>query len=122
MGDIASNFNRSEFACKCGCGFDTVDSELLRILIDVRNHFKSSVTINSGCRCLNHNSAVGGKMPTSISVGSQHLYGRAADISVSGFTPREVVLYLYTIYPYLYGIGEYQTFIHIDSRGGYARW
>ena len=25
MGDLSENFSRSEFECKCGCGFATVD-------------------------------------------------------------------------------------------------
>jgi hypothetical protein len=33
---ISENFARSEFRCKCGCGLDTVDTELLRLLENIR--------------------------------------------------------------------------------------
>jgi len=28
-------FKRGEFVCSCGCGFDTVDVDLLPVLIDL---------------------------------------------------------------------------------------
>lgn len=110
------NFNRSEFACKCGCGFDTVDAELLEILEAVRQHFGKPVTINSACRCEKHNKAVGGE-PT-----SQHLYGRAADFTVAGPSPAKVYQWLIAEYPDRYGIGVYPSWVHVDSRAGKARW
>ena len=73
---IGSHFKRSEFACKCGCGFDTVDTEIMPIIEYVRMHFDKPVVINSACRCEKHNAAVGG------SKNSQHLRGRAVDIRV----------------------------------------
>ena len=73
MAQLSQYFKRSEFACKCGCGFDTVDSILLETLEAVRLHFKVPVTITSGCRCLAHNAAVGGAKA------SQHTLGRASD-------------------------------------------
>lgn len=109
-------FKREEFACKCGCGFDTVDTELLDILDDVREYFNAPVTINSACRCEKHNEEVGG------SKGSQHKLGRAADIVVRGKTPEEVHDYLDSKYPDSYGLGRYSTFTHIDSRDNKARW
>ena len=53
-------FKRAEFACKCGCGMDTVDYELVNILDKVREHFGTPVVINSACRCEAHNASVGG--------------------------------------------------------------
>ena len=117
MGDLTRNFSRSEFACKCGCGFDTVDFKLPFILQDVRDHFDKSVAITSGCRCLDHNEAVGGKS------NSQHVKGRAADIVVADTPPEDVQMYLLYKYPDMFGIGEYNTFTHIDTRSnGPARW
>lgn len=117
MGDLSKDFSRSEFACKCGCGFDTVDSELVRALQDVRNHFNSRVTITSGCRCDAYNKKVGG------SPGSQHKLGRAADIVVHEVLPVTVQRYLEGTYTGEFGIGRYDTFTHIDSRSnGPARW
>jgi len=110
-------FKRSEFACKCGCGFDTVDVELFAVLKDLRQHFDRPVIITSACRCVIHNKNVGG------GINSQHLRGRAADVVVKGTSPDVVHAYLAGKYPNKYGIGQYKDFTHIDTRTtGPARW
>lgn len=116
MGNISTHFNRSEFACKCGCGFDAVDKELLEVLEDVRVHFNAPVTLDCACRCATHNREVGGEDH------SQHLLGKAADIKVSGHTPSEVQDYLRGKYPSKYGVGRYSAFTHIDVRSTAANW
>lgn len=116
MGDLSLHFNRREFACKCKCDFDTVDTELLTILEDIRTYFNRAVTINSCCRCAKHNESVGGGKK------SQHLLGRAADITVDGFTPSSVQDYVLNRWPNSYGIGKYNSFTHVDSRTTKARW
>ena len=114
MGDLSEHFSRSEFRCPC-CNFDTVDTELLRILEVVRSHFDRPITITSGFRCVDHNAAVGG------SDRSQHLYGRAADIAVDGVSPAIVAELADQLGAG--GVGTYETFTHIDSRSnGPARW
>jgi uncharacterized protein YcbK (DUF882 family) len=110
------HFKRSEFACGCGCGFQTIDYELADILDDVRDHFGRPVRINSGCRCAAHNKRVGG------SPGSQHVYGNAADFVVSDTPPSEVHEYLIGKYPGRLGIGKYRTWTHVDTRERFARW
>ena len=85
---LSKNFRRNEFACKCGCGFDDVDPELVYILQAVRGYFDQPVTITSACRCPKHNMTAGG------SENSQHLLGTAADIVVSGVPSSEVIAYL----------------------------
>jgi len=107
-------FTRAEFACKCGCGFDTVDYGLVAALDKIRAHFGVPVTITSGCRCESHNRAVGG------SEASQHRRGRAADFTVQGIPPSKVAEYVEGLG--LGGIGIYKTWIHIDTRHGKARW
>ena len=117
MGDISLNFNRSEFACKCGCGFDTVDSELVMALEMIRKKFDAPITINSGCRCLSYNASIGG------SIKSQHTLGRAADIAISKINPSDVYNFISARNHSRYGIGKYDTFTHIDTRSGApARW
>ena len=111
---IAPHFNRSEFACKCGCGFDTVDVLLVEALEAIRDYFGTAITPTSGCRCPTHNKAVNG------APNSQHLRGRAADIQV-----RDVALSKIADFAEDLGlsVGRYNTFIHIDSRSGTpARW
>lgn len=116
MGDISKHFDRSEFACSCNCGFDTVDYELLNVLEDVRTHFNAQLKINSAARCLNHNRSIGSKDT------SQHVQAKAADIAVKGIEPRGVQNYLIRKYQDKYGIGRYDTFSHIDVRSTKARW
>lgn len=116
MMNISQHFKRSEFACKCGCGFDDVNLKLIEVLEGVRNHFNAPVYINSGCRCQRHNHAVGGKP------NSQHLLGNASDIKVKGVAPEDVAGYLESKYPDKFGIGRYKTFTHIDVRSVKSRW
>ena len=116
MSDLSEHFSRSEFACRCGCGFDSISPELITVLEDVRMHFGAPVKINSGCRCEKHNAKVGG-VPN-----SQHVQGIAADIVVIGINTNRVADYLERKYPDRYGVGRYSSFTHIDVRQAKARW
>jgi uncharacterized protein YcbK (DUF882 family) len=107
-------FTRAEFHCSCGCGFDTVDYELIKILEYIRERFDRAVVVNSGCRCPDHNLAVGG------SDNSQHLLGRAADIHITGIAPHLIAEAAEQCEAG--GIGLYEGWVHIDTRVGYARW
>jgi len=113
---LSLNFSRGEFACKCGCGFSTVDAELLKVLEIVRARFNNPVKINSACRCESHNKKIGG------SYGSKHKQGIAADIVVKGIDPAMVYEFLDEYQPNRYGVGKYKTFTHIDIRLKKARW
>ncbi len=114
MGDLSVHFNRSEFACHCGCGFDTVDTMLLEALESIRSHFERQVKVTSGCRCSYYNAKVGG------AEASQHKKGRAADIKVSKVSPSEVADLAEELGM---SVGRYESFTHIDSRSGpLARW
>jgi uncharacterized protein YcbK (DUF882 family) len=116
MGDLSTHFDRKEFACKCGCGFDTVDTHLIEMLEAARQHFGYPALINCGCRCASRNSLVGG------AANSQHMLGKAADIRVKGYTPAEVAGWFEKTYPDSRGIGRYNSFTHVDSRAARARW
>jgi uncharacterized protein YcbK (DUF882 family) len=117
MGKISAHFNREEFTCSCGCGFDTVDTQLIQVLEDIRTHFGKPIIITSSARCVTHNKAIGG------SARSQHTKGRAADIVVKDITRAAVHRYLTENYIGMYGIGKYEDFTHIDTRSGVpARW
>lgn len=117
--DNIKHFERREFKCKCGkCGGFPVEPswDLLAILEKIRDHFGAPVSITSGVRCATHNANVGGASK------SQHLYGTAADIKVSGATPAEVASYAETLLPNTGGIGIYKTFTHVDVRSVKSRW
>ena len=116
MGDLSEHFNRSEFECQCGCGFDTVDIELLEALETIRHRYMKPIKITSGCRCIQHNAAIGG------SYDSQHTKARAADFKVQGMEPEEIYNFLCRTYPETFGVGIYESWVHIDSRKTKARW
>ena len=119
MGDLSSNYSRHEWVCKCGCGFDTVDAELVKVLQkNVSNHFKRRVLItpNGGCRCYMNNIECDGANR------SQHTQGKAADIKVDGISPEEVYDHLNKTFPNKYGLGLYKSFTHVDVRPEKARW
>lgn len=113
---LSKNFNQSEFECSCGCGFNEVSSTLVDVLQEIRDTLEEPITINSACRCKEHNADVGGARR------SQHLLGTAADIVVKGCTPAFIYEYLDSKYPDTYGIGKYSSFTHIDVRVKRGRW
>lgn len=123
MGDLSKNFSRSEFACRCGCGFGTnvgdIDLGLVRALQTLRDMLNVPLKIRSGCRCASWNRAVGGVR------NSQHLYGKAADV-VSDYVSWERIAQVADRIPIFRegGLGRYPTkkFVHMDTRGYRARW
>jgi len=116
MGDLTSYFSRVEFECRCGCGADTVDYELMEGLMMLRRYLSRAIRIHSAMRCPNHNHSVGSNSR------SQHLLGKAADFSVDTVEPAEIADYLESLYPDRHGIGRYATFTHFDVRKNLARW
>ena len=116
MGDLTENFNRSEFACKCGCGLDEIQLSVVELCQEIRDHFGAPVRITSACRCPAHNAAVGG---TSA---SRHVECDAADIQVAGVDPEDVQGLCEVLVGDDGGLGRYDTFTHIDLRGWRARW
>lgn len=106
---VSTNFKVKEFRCKDGSDSIVVDTEFVEtVLQKIRNHFKTSVTINSAYRTPNYNKKVGGAS------NSFHVKGRAFDIVVKGYTPSEVAKYARSIG--VKGVIEYNTFVHVDSR------
>lgn len=116
MGDISTHFNRSEFECKCDCGWSVVDAELIKVLELVREFFDAPITITSGCRCDDHNRAIGGAYE------SKHKQGIACDFKVDGIEPERVYKLLDHEYPTKYGLGLYKSWVHLDVRPEMARW
>ena len=125
--NLTNNFSKSEFNCKCGCEMpnDVLDNiKLLAIeLQTIRDYVGQPIKINSAYRCELHNSIIGGVKT------SQHILGKASDITINTFTPNEVVdvienLLINEMLPsfYIGGLGRYNTFTHLDIRDYKARW
>jgi uncharacterized protein YcbK (DUF882 family) len=113
----SKNFKRSEFACKCGCGFDVVDAELLNLLEFVREsiYCNTPMNISSGNRCPKHNLKEKGE------VGSKHLEAEAVDVHNDFKTPEYVLKQFNKLFPDKYGFGIYDWGVHIDIHPGHAR-
>tara|TARA_R110002012_G_scaffold248443_1_gene424713 strand:- start:174 stop:608 length:435 start_codon:yes stop_codon:yes gene_type:complete len=88
---------------------------LAYMLQELRNMFDAPIFINSGFRNKELNQAVGS------SSSSQHLKGCAADIRVSGYTPKEAVIKIINSgISYDQVICEYDSWVHISvpNEGG----
>lgn len=113
---LSANFKVKEFACKDGSDPIFISPELVNILQKIRNYFGKAVNINSAYRTPTYNKKVGGDTY------SQHLYGTAADIRISGVKPKEVADFVETLMPDKGGIGIYANFTHVDVREKKSRW
>lgn len=113
---VSEHFRVREFACSDGTDTVFISPLLVEVLETIRCHFGVPVTVSSGYRTEARNRAVGG------SAYSQHKYGLAADICVSGVAPEKVAAYAETLLEDSGGIGRYPTFTHIDVRREKSRW
>jgi len=144
---LATNFYLDEWNCKDGT---TVPEQyfwntfaIATELQELRNHLNAkysvmlgravTTTINSGYRSTSYNKSVGGvRERRSFTgrlkrIGSRHLYGQAADISVDGLDTSVVYLEVKALQAtghlkHIGGIGVYDTFIHLDARTVPAFW
>jgi len=123
MGNLTKNLSRHEFACECGCGFDTADFDLVNALQNCVDHFTGCYVVISGPnRCATHNKTVGG------ADNSMHQFGKAADFKLYTLKTREqidpslVYDYLDDKYSNRCGIGIYHNRVHFDVRSEFARW
>ncbi|WP_249124185.1 D-Ala-D-Ala carboxypeptidase family metallohydrolase [Saccharopolyspora erythraea] len=118
-----AHFEFAEFHSKDGAGFNggnvgaaTVKENVRRLMYKLEAIRKKAgdapITVNSGFRSKAHNQSVGG------APNSQHTYGIAADIVVSGRTVSQTIGYAQT--SGLSGIIRYSSFTHVDSRVEYS--
>jgi hypothetical protein len=111
---LTANFAVPEFECACGqCPETLINLDHVAKLQKLREDMNASIHINSAFRCPAHNKAVGGEPH------SQHQLGNATDITIEGMTPLEVQDACESRFD---GLGRYDVFTHIDSRGKSARW
>ena len=113
---LSTNFKVKEFKCQDGSDVILIAPDLVTVLQKIRTHFGRPVKLNSAYRTPSHNKKVGGE------TFSQHQYGTAADIVVTGVAPKKVAAYVETLMPKSGGIGIYSNFTHLDCRSKKARW
>ena len=121
---MTKNFKRREFDCKCGCEMPLeVYANVIKLagqLQTLRDYTGRPIKINSAYRCPKHNAKVGGSKT------SQHLLGKAADITIQSLKPIEVFAIIEDLIDFGVmlqgGLGLYDTFVHYDIRKTRARW
>jgi uncharacterized protein YcbK (DUF882 family) len=124
MAKITTNFSLQEFNSKCGRAIPNRVLpniiELAKNLQVLRDAVGKSITITSGYRSPEHNAKIKGAK------NSQHITGMAADIKVTGITPKEVALVIEGLIESGKmkegGVGIYPSWVHYDTRGRKARW
>ncbi len=103
---LSKNFHSAEFACRCGCGGNTISQELVDMLQGIRDRL-GRIDITSGYRCKAHNKAVGGVKE------SAHTKGLAVDIACTVGADRYALLDTIFVAGF-YRIGIAKSFIHVD--------
>mgnify|MGYP006140080725 CR=1 FL=1 len=123
---MTKNFNISEFNSKDG---SKMPSDVFLNMIKLANQLQilrdytgRAITVNSGYRSPKHNAKIGG------SLSSQHLLGKAADITIEALKPSEVYMIIDELIDMGLmlqgGLGLYEKkgFVHYDIRKTKARW
>ena len=111
---LTPNFHLGELECKClNCKETLVDLEHIRKVQALRYLIGVPVVITSAYRCQVHNSNVGGAH------NSQHTKGTATDIIIPGMDINELQSIVVHFFD---GVGLYDHFTHVDSRGSKSRW
>jgi uncharacterized protein YcbK (DUF882 family) len=128
---LTKNFKLKEFECKgackdcnnnCSMPLDVYENviKLAGQLQFLRDYTGRAITINSAYRSPEHNAKVGGSLT------SQHLLGKAADITIQGLKPIEVFALIEDLIDLGLmlqgGLGLYDTFVHYDIRKTKSRW
>lgn len=118
---ITKNFALEEFHCHDGTPYPAEwETDRLIPLCEqlelIRKHFNAAVTVLSGYRTEEYNRKIGGAKA------SQHVQGRAADITIQGYSAARVHLGILDMCDRkeieLGGIGGYPGFTHVDVRPG----
>ena len=102
------HFKESEFECKCGCGLNIIDESLVLQLDIARSMSRVPFVINSACRCIAHNKAVGGLAD------SAHLKGLAVDIKVANDEERHEIVRNLIFFGGFKRLLLYPSFVHVD--------
>lgn len=108
--DSIKYFRKSEFACKCGCGADSMEEKLVRTADKVREYFGSPITVSSGRRCAKHNASASVKGVSN----SRHLSGKAMDFCVRGLSATMVLDYVQKLPEIRYAYAIDSNFVHMD--------
>ncbi|WP_268808819.1 YcbK family protein [Pseudobacteriovorax antillogorgiicola] len=117
--NLTDNFKLEEISCPCGNCEARIDNRYLFKMQALRDIIGKPFKINSWFRCLAYNRTLAGS-----SQKSQHILGKATDISTRGWSDNEIMSLISKAYLLGFkGIGIYPTFVHLDSREGeFGMW
>jgi uncharacterized protein YcbK (DUF882 family) len=121
---LTNNFSLEEFDCHDNSvtpvGVVGNLKKLAENLQVLRDYLGKPIKVNSGYRSPLYNIKIGGAK------NSQHLFGKASDIVVDGYTPQQVFDAIETLQARgemaIGGLKAYGAFTHYDIRGHSARW
>ena len=130
---MTKNFKLKEFECNDGSKMPLEVYEnvikLANQLQFLRDYTGRPITINSAYRSPDYNKKIGGahKIINGKRVEtSQHVFGKAADITIQSLKPAEVFMIIEELIDMGHmlqgGLGLYDTFVHYDIRKTKARW
>ena len=106
---LTKHFNKEQFTCKCGCGYNNISLQLVDMLQQARSNLNIPFIITSGCRCVKHNNKEGGVS------NSSHLYGLAVDIQYTSLRNLYSMIHMLLNAGFKrIGINFKQHFIHVD--------
>ena len=95
----------------------------LDALNNLREKLGHALHINSACRCLEHNAAVGGKGKSFHIINAKEITGMtgacAVDVSILGWANKKRDAFLKIVREDGWSVGVAKTFIHIDRRIDY---
>jgi subtilisin family serine protease len=119
---LSTNFTAGELAARRldnrgeKAPYARISPELVERLQELRERLGAPITITSGYRYPALNDDVDGANS------SQHMAGRAADISSGAATPLELARLALEVFDCEMGIGLGRNIIHVDVRGELASW
>ena len=135
---ITPHFTLDEWTCKDGTIYPSAwIPERLAPLCQVLEVIRTAcgdrpITILCGFRSPSYNAKLIAQGHHGVASGSQHVEGRAADITVAGMAPSDVHAAILALeadgqVPQLGGLGIYPGWVHVDVRprvpaGHLARW
>lgn len=115
---LTPHFRAGEFACRCRrpeCDAPPMQMGLMQKLEALRVEWGKPLLTTSASRCEYWNTKVGGAHD------SQHLLGNASDFDFQ--EPGQLRRFVELAEKIGFGgIGEGKRLVHLDDRGGHARW
>jgi len=121
---LTNNFSKAEFDCRDGSEMPDSVLDNVKLIAEqlqiLRDFVGVPITVNSGYRSPTYNTKIKGAKR------SQHLLGKAADITIEGMRAIDVYKLVTKLINdgklQIGGLGMYSSFTHLDVRTKRARW